>query len=175
MSLKPKIFQYIYINQYISDFSNRWSVNISDLNFCRELIDFSGNVTARAPLPLLNIGVRQNGEFVDTALNVSPGTPLEMVIYLDEVSASVYGLLTSFLRVTDNTPRKQEEVIILNGYVLPFLSFFLSLSLVCSFLSPSLSNYWAYLSNNRNFILSTLFALGMTFRVPSCFFFSPFL
>lgn len=80
-----------------------------------ELIDYSGNVTAQAPLPLLNIAVKQNGQFVDTALNVSPGTPLEMIIYLDEVSANVYGLLTSFLRVTDNTPRKQEEIIILNG------------------------------------------------------------
>jgi hypothetical protein len=80
-----------------------------------ELIDYSGNVTAQAPLPLLNIAVKQNGEFVDTALNVSPGTPLEMIIYLDDVSANVYGLLTSFLRVTDNTPRKQEEIIILNG------------------------------------------------------------
>ena len=116
MSFKPKIFQFISTNIFpifrIDD------LLIPGLNLCRELIDFSGNVTARAPLPLLNIGVRQNGEFVDTALNVSPGTPLEMVIYLDEVSASVYGLLTSFLRVTDNTPRKQEEVIILNGYVL---------------------------------------------------------
>lgn len=80
-----------------------------------ELIDYSGNVTASAPIPLLNIAVKQNGEFVDTALNVSPGTPLEMIIYLDDVSANVYGLLTSFLRVTDNTPRKQEEIIILNG------------------------------------------------------------
>ena len=80
-----------------------------------ELIDFSGSVTGRAPMPLLNIAVKQNGEFVDTALNVSPGTPLEMVIYLDEVSSRVYGLLTTFLRVTDNTPRKQEEIIILNG------------------------------------------------------------
>lgn len=80
-----------------------------------ELIDYSGNVTAQAPLPLLNIAVKQNGQFVDTALNVSPGTPLEMIIYLDDVSANVYGLLTSFLRVTDNTPRKQEEIIILNG------------------------------------------------------------
>lgn len=80
-----------------------------------ELIDFSGSVTGRAPMPLLNIAVKQNGEFVDTALNVSPGTPLEMIIYLDDVSSRVYGLLTTFLRVTDNTPRKQEEVIILNG------------------------------------------------------------
>ena len=80
-----------------------------------ELTDFSGNITAQAPLPLLNIAVKQNGEFVDTALNVSPGTPLEMIIYLDDVSANVYGLLASFLRVTDNTVRKQEEIIILNG------------------------------------------------------------
>ena len=99
-----------------------------------ELIDYSGNVTARAPLPLLNIAVKQNGEFVDTALNVSPGTPLEMIIYLDEVSANVYGLLTSFLRVTDNTPKKQEEIIILNGYGMKRVSFLLFI-LLFSFLT----------------------------------------
>ncbi|KAI1292647.1 Bifunctional purine biosynthesis protein ATIC [Halotydeus destructor] len=81
-----------------------------------ELIDWSGNYTGQAPIPLLSIGVRQNGRlFADTALNVSPGTPLEMIIYLDDTSAKVYGLLTTFLRVTDDTPKKQQETIILNG------------------------------------------------------------
>ena len=97
----------------VNDFPFDFPDNFTESS--EELIDYSGNITARAPLPLLNIGVRQNGEFVDTALNVSPGTPLELVIYLDEVSAQVYGLLASFLRVTDNTERKQEEIIILNG------------------------------------------------------------
>jgi hypothetical protein len=82
----------------------------------REL-DFTDNITAQAPYPYLNIKVRRNGVFVDTALNVQPGTPLEMIIYLDEDSRHVYGLLTSFLKVTDNTTRQQEEVIILNGFV----------------------------------------------------------
>lgn len=81
-----------------------------------ELIDFSGNYTERAPIPYLNIAVRQNGQYVDTAINVHPGTPLEMIIFLDDTSAPIYGLLASFLKVTDNTPRKQEEVIILKGY-----------------------------------------------------------
>lgn len=78
-------------------------------------MDFTDNITARAPYPYLNLKVKQNGVFVDTALNVQPGTPLEMIIYLDDESRDVYGLLTSFLKVTDNTPRQQEEVIILNG------------------------------------------------------------
>lgn len=38
-----------------------------------EHIDWSGNFTGRAPIPLLNIAVRQNGQLIDTALNVSPG------------------------------------------------------------------------------------------------------
>ncbi|RWS24319.1 uncharacterized protein B4U80_04716 [Leptotrombidium deliense] len=80
-----------------------------------ELIDFSGNVTERAPIPYLNAAVRQNGRFVDTALNVHPGTPLEMIIYLDDESAKVYGLFATFLKVTDNTSSKQEEIIVLNG------------------------------------------------------------
>lgn len=80
-----------------------------------EELDFTDNITAQAPYPYLNIKVRRNGVFVDTALNVQPGTPLEMIIYLDEDSRHVYGLLTSFLKVTDNTSRQQEEVIILNG------------------------------------------------------------
>jgi hypothetical protein len=80
-----------------------------------EELDFTDNITAQAPYPYLNIKVRRNGVFVDTALNVQPGTPLEMIIYLDEDSRHVYGLLTSFLKVTDNTTRQQEEVIILNG------------------------------------------------------------
>ena len=86
------------------------------MNYFRELIDYSGNYTSRAPVPFLNIAVRQNGRFVDTAINVQPGTPLEMIIYLDEASSPIYGLLASFLKVTDNTPRRQEEIIILEGY-----------------------------------------------------------
>lgn len=66
---------------------------------------------------------------MNTSLNVAPGTPLEMIIYLDEESAAVYGLLASFLKVTDSTQAQlrapitssssssppKEEVIVLNG------------------------------------------------------------
>ncbi|XP_074595794.1 zona pelucida superfamily protein qsm [Brevipalpus obovatus] len=94
---------------------NEWDFPANFTETVEELIDYSGNVTGRAPIPYLNIGVRQNGEFVDTALNVHPGTPLEMVIYLDETSAPVYGILGRYLKVTDNSPRKQEEAIIQEG------------------------------------------------------------
>ncbi|XP_015788320.1 uncharacterized protein LOC107365347 [Tetranychus urticae] len=94
---------------------NDWELPENFTESVEELIDYSGNITEHAPIPYLNIGVRQNGRFVDTALNVHPGTPLEMVIYLDDTSAPVYGLLARYLKVTDNTPRKQEETIILEG------------------------------------------------------------
>ncbi|CAG2113916.1 unnamed protein product, partial [Medioppia subpectinata] len=84
----------------------------------REIDFIDGNITARAPYPDLNIKIRRNGQFVDTALNVQPGTPLEMIVYLDDESRHVYGLLVSFLKVTaisNNNNNTQEEVIILNG------------------------------------------------------------
>ena len=52
---------------------------------------------------------------MNTSLNIAPGTPLEMIIYLDDKSKHVYGLLGSFMKVTDNGPRQREEVIVLNG------------------------------------------------------------
>lgn len=48
-------------------------------------------------------------------LNVSPGTPLQMEIYLDKASAPVYGLGVTYMQVTDT--KSQEETIIFNGYV----------------------------------------------------------
>ena len=96
-----------------------------------EEIDFiDGNITARAPYPHLNIKIRRNGQFVDTALNVQPGTPLEMIIYLDDESRHVYGLLVSFLKVTatSHNNNTQEEIIILNGFAhknqIPFSQFY---------------------------------------------------
>ncbi|XP_015905834.1 uncharacterized protein [Parasteatoda tepidariorum] len=72
------------------------------------------NIVAHAPTPYLNLAIRQNGRFLDTATNVQPGTPLEMVIYLDSKSASTYGLLASYLKVTDGTP-EHDEIIVMNG------------------------------------------------------------
>lgn len=80
-----------------------------------EQLDLGMNATGRAPVPMLNVAVLQNGQMIDSAINVHPGTPLEMVIYLDDKSAKVYGLLASYLKVQDDTFRQREEVIILNG------------------------------------------------------------
>ncbi|XP_022691790.1 uncharacterized protein LOC111262076 isoform X1 [Varroa jacobsoni] len=71
-------------------------------------------IEAHAPVPYLEIGIRQNGRLLDTTFNVQPGTPLEMVIYLDQKSKSTYGILSTFLKVSDSAG-KQEEVIIMNG------------------------------------------------------------
>ncbi|XP_056633242.1 uncharacterized protein LOC130442877 [Diorhabda sublineata] len=67
----------------------------------------------RAPEPILGVGVRQAGKLVTGELNVSPGTPLQMEIFLDNVSAKVYGLLVTHMQVTDT--KSQEETIIYNG------------------------------------------------------------
>lgn len=80
-----------------------------------EQLDLGMNATGRAPVPILNVAVLQNGQVIDSAINVHPGTPLEMVIYLDDKSAKVYGLLASYLKVTDDTFRQREEIIISNG------------------------------------------------------------
>ncbi|OQR67075.1 hypothetical protein BIW11_02259 [Tropilaelaps mercedesae] len=47
-------------------------------------------IEAHAPVPYLEIGIRQNGRLLDTTYNVQPGTPLEMVIYLDQKSKCEY-------------------------------------------------------------------------------------
>lgn len=70
----------------------------------------------KAPEPVLGVGVRQGGQLVAENLNVSPGTPLQMEIFLDSKSAPVYGLGVSYMQVSDT--RNQEETIIFNGYVL---------------------------------------------------------
>lgn len=68
----------------------------------------------KAPVPNVSIGVRQGGQPVTGELNVSPGTPLSMEIFLDDASSEVYGLGVTFMLVTDN--KSQEETIIFNGY-----------------------------------------------------------
>jgi len=72
-------------------------------------------VNGSAPEPMLGVGVRQGGQLVTGELNVNPGTPLQMEIFLDKKSAPVYGLLVSYMQVTDT--KLQEETIIFNGWV----------------------------------------------------------
>jgi len=81
---------------------------LRDLGTLTELVE-------RAPTPHLTFAVRQSGRVVSGELNVSPGTPLQMEVYLDQRSAPVYGLLVGYMQVTDTA--KQEETIIFNGYV----------------------------------------------------------
>lgn len=78
-----------------------------------EDIEITTSLTTRAPEPHLSVGVRQGGEIVTGELNVSPGTPLTMEIYLDKTSAPVYGLGVTYMQVTDT--KNQEETIIFNG------------------------------------------------------------
>ncbi|CAG9813619.1 unnamed protein product [Phaedon cochleariae] len=73
----------------------------------------TNDTIGRAPEPILGVGVRQSGKLVTGELNVSPGTPLQMEIFLDKVSAPIYGLLVTHMQVTDT--KAQEETIIYNG------------------------------------------------------------
>jgi len=76
-------------------------------------VEITSEVTGHAPSPVLNVGVRQDGILIDDELNVKPGTPLNMEIYLDNISKHIYGLLVSGMEVTDT--KSQTEPILLNG------------------------------------------------------------
>ncbi|XP_044746258.1 uncharacterized protein LOC123307858 [Coccinella septempunctata] len=78
-----------------------------------EDLEITKTVTEVAPEPILGVGVRQAGKLVTGELNVSPGTPLQMEIFLDKVSAAIYGILVTHMQVTDT--KSQEETIIYNG------------------------------------------------------------
>uniref|UniRef100_A0A2S2QN22 ZP domain-containing protein n=1 Tax=Sipha flava TaxID=143950 RepID=A0A2S2QN22_9HEMI len=78
-----------------------------------EDLEITTSLTENAPIPMLKVGVRQGGSIVNGELNVNPGTPLQMEIYLDKDSAPIYGLLVSYMQVTDT--KAQEETIIFNG------------------------------------------------------------
>lgn len=71
------------------------------------------SLDARAPDPIVGIEVKQGGQRVTDELNVSPGTPLSMEIFLNDESAPIYGLGVTYMQVTDT--RSQEEIIIFNG------------------------------------------------------------
>ncbi|KAK6634718.1 hypothetical protein RUM43_012120 [Polyplax serrata] len=78
-----------------------------------EDLEITTSLTEKAPEPMLSAVVRQGKERVTGEVNVIPGTPLTMEIYLDKSSAPVYGILVSFMQVTDT--KQQEETIIFNG------------------------------------------------------------
>ncbi|XP_033221353.1 uncharacterized protein LOC117175700 isoform X2 [Belonocnema kinseyi] len=81
-----------------------------------EHITDAGTIMSSAPSPELGIGVRQNNVLVTGELSVSPGTPLQMEIYLQPESAPTYGLLVTHMTVTDRVEKSnQEEAIIFNG------------------------------------------------------------
>jgi len=70
-------------------------------------------VKGYGPTPILGVGVRQAGTLIDDELRVKPGTPLNMEVYLDSVSADVYGLAVTGMDVTDTG--NQVEPILVNG------------------------------------------------------------
>lgn len=90
-----------------------WNFNAPSFVSCGSVIDIRGEISESAPVPILGVGVRQGGNLVTGELNVSPGTPLQMEIFLDNGSAPVYGLLVTYMLVTDT--KSQEETIIING------------------------------------------------------------
>merc|ERR1712227_65334 len=76
-------------------------------------VEITSEVTGHAPTPVLNVGVRQDGILIDDELNVKPGTPLNMEIYLDNISKDIYGLMVTGMEVTDTG--NQKEPILVNG------------------------------------------------------------
>ncbi|XP_058838321.1 uncharacterized protein LOC131694005 [Topomyia yanbarensis] len=78
-----------------------------------EDLEITSNITGSAPEPSLSIAVRQGDQLVSGDLNVSPGTNLQMEIFLDKNSAPIYGLGVNYMQVTDTL--SQEETIIFNG------------------------------------------------------------
>lgn len=86
---------------------------LNELNIFSRDLEITKTVTEKAPEPILGVGVRQAGKLVTGELNVSPGTPLQMEIFLDKVSADIYGILVTHMQVTDT--KSQEETIIYNG------------------------------------------------------------
>jgi len=76
-------------------------------------IEITDEIVGRAPIPELIVGVKQDGTLIDEELTVKPGTPLNMEIYLDRISADIYGLMVSNLDVTDTI--QSQESLIVNG------------------------------------------------------------
>ena len=88
--------------------------NESEWNYFSDYVEITGEVEGEAPVPVLGVNVRQGGAVIDDQLNVKPGTPLNMEVYLDDISADVYGLMVTGMEVTDTG--NQVEPILVNGY-----------------------------------------------------------
>jgi len=78
-----------------------------------DYIEITDEIVGRAPIPELIVGVKQDGTLIDEELTVKPGTPLSMEIFLDNLSADIYGLMVSSLDVTDTI--QSQESLIVNG------------------------------------------------------------
>eukprot|EP00096_Caligus_rogercresseyi_P013723 TRINITY_DN6330_c0_g1_i4.p1 TRINITY_DN6330_c0_g1~~TRINITY_DN6330_c0_g1_i4.p1 ORF type:complete len:310 (-),score=42.92 TRINITY_DN6330_c0_g1_i4:620-1549(-) len=76
-------------------------------------IEITKEISGRAPIPVLNVEVRQAGLLINNELSVKPGTPLSMDIFLDDESLDIYGVMVSNMLVSDMND--QEEILILNG------------------------------------------------------------
>lgn len=100
--------------KYIRVKSSWVNYKTSIFKFCSSRdIELTTTIENNAPEPMLKVAVKQGNSLVNGELNVKPGTPLTMEIYLDKESAPIYGLLVSFMRVSDT--KSQEETIIYNG------------------------------------------------------------
>ncbi|XP_073845259.1 uncharacterized protein [Musca autumnalis] len=75
-----------------------------------EIID---TLQQTAPIPLLSMEVRQNGQLIDRMVNVIPGTPLIMEIKLNDESSKVYGIHVQYLEVSDGN--STSETILFRG------------------------------------------------------------
>uniref|UniRef100_T1JIZ9 ZP domain-containing protein n=1 Tax=Strigamia maritima TaxID=126957 RepID=T1JIZ9_STRMM len=84
-------------------------------------ITITETVIGNGAFPELNVGVRQNGNYIDTQMNVQPGTPLEMEVYLDQNSSTTYGIVVTSMNVTDKTPGLREIIIYKGCSIDPYL------------------------------------------------------
>lgn len=76
-------------------------------------VEITKTLVNSAPVPELNVAIRQNGELVGEQRPVRPGSPLTMEVFLDQISKSIYGLEVKQLDVTD--ARSKQEVLVLNS------------------------------------------------------------
>lgn len=93
--------------------ANRTRRNVLPAGFQEEEVLEVRPVETMVQPPQLGVEVRQGGQLVTGELNVNPGTPLSMEIFLDEAAAPIYGLLVSHMTVSDT--KAQEETIVFNG------------------------------------------------------------
>ena len=54
--------------------------NLNTFKWIYSYIEITSEVSGTAPVPILGVGVRQNGALVDGQIDVVPGTPLTMEV-----------------------------------------------------------------------------------------------